>query len=71
MTPSISFPPSGSAVMKTLNESNWPIWSLHIMALLHMNGYRSHLIKAKPLGNTEKMWDLEEEIILRVLKMYC
>jgi len=36
-----------------------------------MNGYRLHLIEAKPSGNAGKMWDSEKEIILEVLEMYC
>ncbi len=71
MTPSISFPPSGSAAMETLDGSNWPTWSSRITALLRMNGYRSHLTEAKPSGDAGKTWDPEEEIILGVLEMYC
>ena len=43
MGPSISFPLSGLAAIKTLDGSNWPFWASHITALLHMNGLKLHL----------------------------
>ena len=67
----ISFPPSRSVVMETLDGSNWPTWSLCITVLLRMNGLRNHLTENKPSGDTDKEWEPKEEIILGVLEMYC
>src|ERR1700755_894434 len=69
MAPSISFPPSGSAAIKTLDGSNWSTWSSRILALLCMNGLRSHVTDDKPTGDKE--WDAKEEMVLGVLEMYC
>jgi hypothetical protein len=41
MAPSISFPPA--AQIEILNGSNWPLWSLRILALLRMNGLQKHV----------------------------
>jgi hypothetical protein len=74
MAPSISFPPSRSATMETLDRSNWPTWSLRITALLRMNGLKLHLTQDKPADTTTAVatdWDAKEEIILGVLEMYC
>ena len=70
MAPSISFPPSGSAAIETLDGSNWPTWSSRINALLRMNGLKTHLTDAKPSPVTSD-WDAKEEIILGILEMYC
>ncbi len=66
MAPSISFPPA--AQIEILNGSNWPIWSSRILVLLHMNGLRKHVTAEKT--NTDKDWDVTEEMLLGVLEMY-
>jgi hypothetical protein len=71
MAPAISFPLSGSAVIETLNGSNWPTWSSRITALLRMNGLRHHITAEKLADDSDKEWDPKEEIILGVLEMYC
>src|SRR6266852_8043182 len=71
MAPSISFPPSGSATIETLDGSNWPTWSSHITALFRMNGLKNHITEEKPAVDTDKDWDAKQEIILGVLEMYC
>jgi len=68
MAPAISFPPSGSAAIETLNGSNWPTWASRITALLRMNGLKNHLTDEKK--DDDKEWDSKEEIILGVLEMY-
>ena len=68
MAPAISFPPSGSAAIETLDGSNWPTWASCINVLLCMNSMKDHLTGTKPSGNTQ--WDATEEIILGVLEMY-
>ena len=69
MPPSISFPPSGSAVIETLNGSNWPTWSSCITALLRMNGLKALITEDKTSTDTD--WDRKEEIILGILEIYC
>src|SRR5882757_140933 len=69
MAPSISFPPSRSAAIKTLDGSNWPSWALCITTLLQMNGLKNHLISLQPSSDTD--WDNKEEMVLGVLEMYC
>src|SRR6266849_2949910 len=71
MAPSISFPPSGSAAIETLDGSNWPTWSSRITALFRMNGLKNHITEEKPAVNPNKDWDAKQEIILGVLEMYC
>ena len=66
--PSISFPPSGSAAIETLDGSNWPTWASRITALLRMNGLKNHLTEDKVSGDAE--WDAKEEMVLGVLEMY-
>jgi hypothetical protein len=68
MAPAISFPPSGSAAIKTLSGSNWPTWVSCITALLCMNGLKNHLTDEKK--DDDKEWDSKEEIILGILEMY-
>jgi Reverse transcriptase (RNA-dependent DNA polymerase)/Integrase core domain/gag-polypeptide of LTR copia-type/GAG-pre-integrase domain len=70
MAPSISFPPSGSAAIETLDGSNWASWQSRIQALLRMNGLRNHVTSATPDPNDTE-WAAKEEIILGVLEMYC
>ena len=70
MAPSISFPPSGSVAIETLNGSNWPSWSSRITVLLRMNGLKKHITDTKDSNDTGE-WDSKEEIILGVLEMYC
>jgi hypothetical protein len=36
--------------------------------LLQINGLKAHITEEKPIG--DKDWDIKEEIILGVLKMY-
>ena len=67
MAPSISFPPA--AVIKILNRSNWPIWSLHILVLLWMNGLWKHITKDTH-STDDKDWDTVEEMLLGILEMY-
>jgi hypothetical protein len=67
MAPTISFPPSGSAAIETLDGSNWPTWSSRITALLRMNGLRHHITAEKLDDDSNKKWDPKEEIILGVL----
>src|SRR5882757_643971 len=69
MAPSISFPPSGSAVIETLDGSNWPSWSSRITTLLRMNGLKNHLIILQSSSDAD--WDNKEEMVLGVLEMYC
>ena len=69
MAPSISFPPSGSVAIETLDGSNWRSWSSRITALMRMNGLKKHITDTKDSNDTE--WDSKEEIILGVLEMYC
>ncbi len=71
MAPSISFPPSGSAAIETLDGSNWPTWSSCITALFRMNGLKNHITEEKPAVDPDKDWDAKQEIILGVLEMYC
>ena len=68
MAPSISFPPSGSAAIETLDGSNWPTWASRLTALLRMNGLKDHLTKD---SGTDKDWNAQEEMVLGVLEMYC
>ena len=42
----ITFPPS--ATIKILNGANWGIWSSRMLALLQMNGLRSHITGTEP-----------------------
>lgn len=82
MGPSISFPPSESAAIETLDGSNWPSWASHITALLCMNGLKNHLTESPPATATttnasglittviDKDWVAKEEMVLGVLKMY-
>ncbi len=69
MAPSISFPPSGSAMIETLDGSNWPTWSSHMIVLFRMNGLKTHISDTKPAS--DKDWDAHEEMVLGVLEMYC
>ena len=76
MAPLISFPPSGSAVIETLDGSNWPSWSLRMLALFRINGVRTHITDDKPSPDKAKPnlvtdWEVKEEIVLGVLEMYC
>ena len=66
MAPSISFPPA--AQIEILNGSNWPVWSSRILALLRMNGLRTHITAEKDAA--DKDWDAAEEMLLGVLEMY-
>src|ERR1700692_2204944 len=66
--PSISFPPSGSAAIETLDGSNWPTWASRITALLRMNGLKNHL--TQDTDANDKEWDAKEEMVLGVLEMY-
>ena len=75
MAPLISFPLSRLAAIETLDGSNWPSWSLHMLALFHMNGVRTHITDDKPspnkaIPNLVTDWEVKEEIVLGVLKMY-
>src|SRR6266436_1231272 len=69
MAPSVSFPPSGSAAIETLDGSNWPTWSSRMIALFRMNGLKTHILDTKPAS--DKDWDAREEMVLGVLEMYC
>src|SRR6266478_3354254 len=69
MAPSISFPPSGSAAIETLDGSNWPTWSSRMIALFRMNRLKTHILDTKPAS--DKDWDAREEMVLGVLEMYC
>ena len=69
MAPSISFPPSGSAAIKTLDGSNWPTWSSCMIVLFCMNGLKTHILDTKPAS--DKDWDTREEMVLGILAMYC
>lgn len=74
MSPSISFPPSGSAAIETLDGSNWPSWASRITALLRMNGLKDHIIKELPAdadADKKKDWDAKQDMVLGVLEMYC
>src|SRR6266852_3436054 len=71
MASSISFPPSGSAVIETLDGSNWPTWLSRITALFRMNGLKNHITEEKPAVDPDKDWNTKQEIILGVLEMYC
>jgi hypothetical protein len=70
MAPTFSFPLSGSAAIETLDGSNWATWSACIIALLRMNGLKSHITDAKPT-NADKDWLDKDELIHGVLDMYC
>src|SRR5450432_569295 len=74
MGPSISFPPSGSAAIETLDGSNWPIWASRITALLRMNGLKDHItIDSSPDTDEAKVkdWNAKSDMVLGVLEMYC
>jgi len=67
MAPSISFPPA--AAIEILDGSNWPTWSSRILALLRMNGLRSHVTEDKPAAPPSD-WSTTEDMLLGVLEMY-
>jgi gag-polypeptide of LTR copia-type len=67
MAPSISFPPA--AAIEILDGSNWPTWSSRILALLRMNGLRSHVTKDKPTMPPLD-WSMMEDMLLGILEMY-
>ena len=76
MAPLISFPPSRSATIETLDGSNWPSWSSRMLALFCMNGVRTHITDDKPSPDKAKPdlvtdWEAKEEIVLGILEMYC
>ena len=74
MGPSISFPPSGSAAIETLDGSNWPTWASRITALLRMNGLKNFITEENPNPSDEdktKDWDAKQDMVLGVLEMYC
>src|SRR6266851_7365909 len=66
MAPSVSFLPA--AQIKILNRSNWLVWSLRILVLLHMNRLQKHVTAEKTDAN--KDWDATKEMLLGILEMY-
>jgi hypothetical protein len=74
MGPSISFLPSGSVAIETLDGSNWPTWASHITALLQMNGLKNHIAieNSDPTDSDKtKDWDVKQDMVLGVVEMYC
>ena len=67
MAPSLSFPPA--ATIEILDGSNWGSWSSRMLALLRMNGMKSHVTDVAATPAPEG-WEASEEMLLGVFEMY-